>query len=225
MEDLITKYNLLEQKGRYLFYYEDMRDIIPSLVSVLSLEEQEKFESIEHRRGASYFLFRRGMLRVVLSQYTLQKPEDICILRNEFKKPYLRDKKVAFNLSHSRDYLFIGISENEEIGVDVESTQAFGRRKSSPLVDIFSKEELARYRALENCENAEYHQEEFFRNVWVRKEAVVKALGIGITVNLCDFTVMSSANRQETKVHVFDKEIKLYSEWSKNYYLATALFI
>lgn len=225
MKELIRKYNLLEQTGRYLFSYESVKEVVPSLYSVLSMEEQEKYDSMKHRKGASCFLFRKGMLRVVLSEYTLQKPEDMIILRNERNKPYLPEKKVAFNLSHSRDYLFIGISENGEIGVDVESAQAFQRRRRSLLEDIYSKEELALYDSLKEYENAEHHQEEFFRIAWVRKEAVVKALGTGITVNLSDFTVMQSEIRQATVVYAFDKKIKLYSEWNQNYYLSTAQII
>lgn len=219
-EYLIDKYNLSSQSDRYLFYYEDMVAVIPSLVSSLAIQEKEKFRSMKSRKGAFYYLFRKGMVRLVLSQYASKEPANITIMRDEFQKPYLPDKKVAFNLSHSGEYLYIGISHKGELGVDIESKKAFEKRSKTLLEDIYSDEERAIYSTLQEKE-----QEEFFRRIWVRKEAVVKALGMGITVNLSDITVMTSESGKKTAISVFGKQIELYSEWNKKYYLSTAQII
>jgi len=41
---------------------------------------------------------------------------------NDYGKPYLKDKNIFFNISHSFDYIITTISKNE-IGIDIEKVR------------------------------------------------------------------------------------------------------
>lgn len=88
-------------------------------------------------------------------------------------KPYLTDYSFQFNLSHSGDFVFCGVSE-QEIGVDIQKIQ--GDRELRLAKRFFADPEC---QALEACENEELRLRMFFR-MWVRKEAYGKLTGEGI---------------------------------------------
>ncbi|MCM1541833.1 MAG: 4'-phosphopantetheinyl transferase superfamily protein [Blautia sp.] len=88
-------------------------------------------------------------------------------------KPYLLDVPLQFNISHSGDYVFCGVSERE-IGVDIQKIQ--GDRALRLARRFFADPER---RALEACGDGELRQKMFFR-MWVRKEAYGKLTGEGI---------------------------------------------
>lgn len=88
-------------------------------------------------------------------------------------KPYLRDFPFYFNLSHSGDYVFCGVSK-QEIGVDIQKIQKVSELRLARR--FFSDRE---YRALENCGDAEDRRKMFFC-MWVRKEAFGKLTGEGL---------------------------------------------
>ncbi len=88
-------------------------------------------------------------------------------------KPYLEGCSFYFNLSHSGDYVFCGVSKRE-IGVDIQKIQAgnelrLARRFFSPV----------ERQALEACGDGESRRSMFFR-MWTRKEAYGKLTGEGL---------------------------------------------
>lgn len=88
-------------------------------------------------------------------------------------KPYLVNESFQFNLSHSGDYVFCGVSERE-IGVDIQKIQ--GDCVLRLAKRFFAAPEC---RALEACRDDELRRRMFFR-MWVRKEAYGKLTGKGI---------------------------------------------
>lgn len=88
-------------------------------------------------------------------------------------KPYFKDYPIQFNLSHSGEYVFCGVSE-QEIGVDIQEMR--NAKEVSLARRFFSEGECA---MLEYCENDEERSQMFFR-MWARKEAYGKLTGQGI---------------------------------------------
>lgn len=79
----------------------------------------------------------------------------------EKKKPFLPDwPHVHFNVSHSGGLYAVAVSEACEVGVDLEQVR-----------DVPEKRDIARQYGLD-----EFH---FFED-WTRREAYLKALGVGI---------------------------------------------
>lgn len=97
-----------------------------------------------------------------------------CYRYGENGKPYLEDYPLYFNLSHSGDYVFCGVS-GQEIGVDIQRFQ--GENELELARRFFSPVEC---QALEGCKDAEGRRRMFFR-MWTRKEAYGKLTGEGIS--------------------------------------------
>lgn len=99
---------------------------------------------------------------------------EVCYQYGKNGKPYLEASPFYFNLSHSGDYVFCGVSE-QEIGVDIQKLQ--GDNELGLAGRFFSS---AEYQALEARGEAEDRRRMFFR-MWTRKEAYGKLTGEGIS--------------------------------------------
>ncbi len=101
----------------------------------------------------------------------------------------LRVDGVEFNVSHSRGLVLIALCRGAAVGVDVEGTDG-GIEALEIAQGSFAAEEVARIRAAEGKERVR----EFY-SIWTRKEAVTKARGDGLTMELGSFSVADGAER------------------------------
>ena len=97
---------------------------------------------------------------------------DYEIIYNEYNKPYLKNEKIYFNISHRNGTIVLVISD-KEIGVDVE----YFVYKESVVRKYFTNNEQSE---ILNSTNKVYD----FTRIWVMKEAFVKMKGIGISYGL-----------------------------------------
>ena len=96
----------------------------------------------------------------------------ICFDKGAHGKPYVKGSKVQFSLSHTKGAVCAAFFEgDEEIGVDIElkSRRVSGNLKS---------------RTLSENEKALIKSDEDFIRCWVKKEAFLKRLGIGVATHL-----------------------------------------
>jgi 4'-phosphopantetheinyl transferase len=125
-------------------------------------------------------------LRLVLADALDVGPAEIRFAAGPAGKPALAGmvgEGLDFNLSHSGSRALVGLCRGAEIGVDVEVHR--------PLPDAlriarghFAPDEAAALARLP----PEAIEATFF-GLWTRKEAVVKALGAGLSLPLSDFSV------------------------------------
>jgi 4'-phosphopantetheinyl transferase len=154
------------------------------LLSILSPDERERalrfhFE-IDQRRS----VIGRGYLRLLLGRILDLQAEGLRIENNEFGKPGLAtSQSLQFNVSHSGEWILIAIARRRAVGVDVERIRT-DLELDSIAARFFSTNECqildslvgpARYEAFFAC--------------WTRKEAYVKATGLGLSVALDQFDV------------------------------------
>ena len=122
------------------------------------------------------FLAAHHALRQVLARTLGREPGTLAFETDARGKPrLLQARGLEFNLSHSAHECLIGISGSRPIGVDVEVLQ--------PVVDA---EALARRHftpsELEQWEREPAAgRERVFLQGWTRKEACLKALGVGLS--------------------------------------------
>jgi len=167
--------------------------------AVLSAEELALAKRLVRPMDQEKSIFARTVLRRVLSHYLSISPEQIEFAIGEHGKPFVQDSDVQFNLSHSGDCVLIGVTQNQPIGVDVECVGpkqdylALAKR-------FFSKAEFA---AIQSSEKS---VEAFYR-CWTRKEAFLKAIGLGLSFGLSNFEVSVSeiAAQQSALLNVHDK--------------------
>ncbi len=91
--------------------------------------------------------------------------------RGPFGKPYVKGGGLWFSLSHTKGAVCAAFSAQGEVGADIEPRT---RRIGEGLYA----------RVLSESERAQVRTAEDFLRVWVRKEAFLKRLGVGITRDL-----------------------------------------
>ncbi|MEQ1121679.1 4'-phosphopantetheinyl transferase family protein [Acinetobacter seifertii] len=113
----------------------------------------------------------------LLAQKLSVNPKDLQFAKHEYGKPYLLDHTLHFNHSHSQQYYALALSERvKDIGIDVEELDR-KVRLDSLAQHAFHADEYVTWQNLEQ-------DREFWFKVWTTKEAVLKASGLGIRLDL-----------------------------------------
>jgi 4'-phosphopantetheinyl transferase len=154
-------------------------DDAQALLSDDEKARQRSFVSPELRRR---FGAARAGLRTLLGRHLDLDPRHLAFATNEFGKPRLAgDGQVHFNLSHCEERAVLAISDTTEVGIDLE------RERPIEHVDLakryFHPNEVTAITASPD----EAEQRRAFFLVWTLKEAVVKALGTGLSTPLDSF--------------------------------------
>ena len=106
---------------------------------------------------------------------------------NEYKKPFFKNSDIQFSFSYSKDYVLVGISKSNAIGVDIEYKNIDSNFEDiAPTV--MHKEELKYFKGLLDADRAG-----FFYGLWSKKEALVKVLGKGLYHPITDINIMEGA--------------------------------
>lgn len=185
----------------YTFIEEDKHQyLLEQYLKVFS--EDLKKDILKYRRwqDAQLSLLGKVLLFHGLRTYYDIFETDISI--DTYKKPYLKDYPVHFNISHSKDLVACAIAEFP-VGLDVE----FYDTSVNHLDFEFqmTENELKKIHNSRNIINS-------FFTYWTEKESVIKAHGEGMMIPLESFEVMNN----ETKIHgekFFTKDIFI----DKNY--------
>lgn len=155
--------------------------------TLLSAQERERADRFVFKPDRNRFVVARAGLRHLLGERLGLAPESVQFSYGKFGKPALVNQPdgadLRFNVSHSRDLVLYALSDGREIGVDVEAIAAMEDR-DDVATHCFSKAEQDAYLAL-----AESDRTKGFFNCWTRKEALVKAIGDGLSIPLDGFDV------------------------------------
>jgi 4'-phosphopantetheinyl transferase len=148
---------------------------------ILDDEEKRRATKFSNSLLRERFVTAHGRLRTILAHYLQVSPASLHFLSTAKGKPFLVDyPHLAFNLSHSDDDMAVAVAKDCQLGVDIE--QCKQRSSLMDLVDrCFAESEATYWLKL-----PEHQQTQAFYQFWTRKEAFVKATGVGITVGLMD---------------------------------------
>ncbi len=141
---------------------------------VLSAEEKQRAACFHFERDRLCYSLSHTWLRQVLSKYTQRAASDIEIRTERNGKPYLAQRSIEFNLSHTDELTAIAVCRSP-VGVDVERVRQVGQ----PLSALIGREDAETIAHLGQSER----QVAFFQ-CWARKEALLKAAGMGLPENL-----------------------------------------
>lgn len=163
------------------------RDAYDRLLAGLSADELESADrfcfDVDRRRR----VIGRGLTRVLIGQLVGERPDALCFAVEPRGKPRLVTPEDGlspqFNVSHSGQFILVALSGSRALGVDVEQirpdldTEAIAERtfSSSECAALASLDGIARRDAFFAC--------------WTRKEAVLKAEGVGLAKALDSFDV------------------------------------
>lgn len=157
---------------------------LATVSAVLDETERARAARFVFDRDKRAFAMARGQLRRILASYVGGDPRDIAFAYGKHGKPALEGHTLPFNLSHSAGLAAAAIAPdvpNVQVGVDIEGVREVERALARRY---FSEAEI---RDLEPLDGQDW-QHGFFR-CWTRKEAVIKALGDGLYIELDAFDV------------------------------------
>ena len=162
--------------------------IVERLRQVLSHDEQTRADRFHFDIDRRHFFVARGCLRTILSRYLKIAPAEIQFSYESHGKPQIapaisQDQQLKFNLAHSGGLALYAFTLVGEIGVDLEHIRL-----------EFTGDDIARrfFSATEvECLNQlpPHTRHEAFFNCWTRKEAFIKAKGVGLSLALDQFDV------------------------------------
>jgi 4'-phosphopantetheinyl transferase len=160
-------------------------DDIAQCMELLSSDEQLRAGRFHFERDRRRFIVARGVLRMLLGNHLDIAPAAVAFGYTQHGKPFVINpaSQIHFNLSHSGERALIALSISRELGVDIEdlnreidyselATRFFAPRECAALMRI-----------------AESNRKRAFVTCWTRKEALVKAMGGGLSLPLDQFEV------------------------------------
>lgn len=131
----------------------------------------------------------------ILQKYNINLLKEQIVF-NEFGKPYLKTKKIYFNISHSKNLIAIIISD-KECAIDIQYVD--NKKEHDKYINkILSDNEKVIY-------NTHLDKISYFYELWTKKETYYKYLGTGI--NISDLSKIKNYEGIETKEihHLNDK--------------------
>lgn len=142
------------------------------------LSKKELIRAQDYRRDQTRqtFILVRGLLRSLLGYYLDYNPKNFTFNYNKFGKPHL--KELSFNLSHTNRYAIYAFALQGKIGVDIEHLRAI-LDFDNVAASFMSEAEIERLFELPPA-----IQPQAFFNIWTRKEAIIKAIGQGLSFPL-----------------------------------------
>jgi 4'-phosphopantetheinyl transferase len=154
---------------------------IAAAASVLSDEERAQFGRFHFARDARDYAAAHALLRHTLSHGGSQMPATWRFEKTPAGKPRLIGERAngrSFSLSHTRGLVACAVTSGAEVGVDVECVDR-EVDAGGIAARFFAPAEAVQLLTLDG----EARQDRFF-DLWVLKEALVKALGRGMAVSL-----------------------------------------
>jgi 4'-phosphopantetheinyl transferase len=161
----------------------DQPENLESDAELLSPDEIDRAAKFHSAKDRAYYISSHAGLRRILGEHLGADPASLEFTFNAAGKPELADEDLQFNLSHSGDIALVAVTRDSEIGVDIEKVRPIQERDLVAKC-FFAPGEVQRYHQLEE----EWKATGFFQ-CWTRKEAYLKACGVGITNGLDSFEV------------------------------------
>jgi 4'-phosphopantetheinyl transferase len=180
---------------------------VARLLELLADDERERAGRYLHVPAREQFIAARAGLRLILAGYLALDPARIAFTHGPAGKPALAGGGLHFNVSHTQGLVLIAVTREGEVGIDVE------RLRTMPThLDLagrfFTPGEVAGLRRLPAGAS-----EAAFYAVWTRKEAFLKATGLGLPHGLERFEVSVPPDDPARILHI-DGDAAAGARWS-----------
>ena len=178
--DLVVYYGLAESfVNKLLVFYEYLSDHEKSRADRFKLEPDYRCYVSVH-----------ALLRIELSKLLKTKARSIRIGESEYGKPFIPGIDLPFSLSTAKNLFAFAVGHSSQLlGIDIEQIK--------PDIDFinisrnyFSIKEQQLILSLKNPADQKCR----FFEIWTRKEAILKAIGIGLNADLTKVQVLEGGN-------------------------------
>ncbi|EFN81640.1 L-aminoadipate-semialdehyde dehydrogenase-phosphopantetheinyl transferase [Harpegnathos saltator] len=172
-------------------------------ISCVQSDEKERLGKFVFRKDVRSSLAGRLLMRKFVNEYTGLPYDEITFIRDEHNRPQLKDNAaiVSFNVSHQGSYTVLaGETRDVKLGVDVMALEYTGGKSISEFFRIMNRNfSTAEWTEIKGSVpgKSEMEQISMFCRHWALKESYVKALGVGIVVDLrnIDFRTNSELSK------------------------------
>lgn len=185
------------------FWSEAVQPLVTSKERLAANRFVHKGDAIRHLVGRAIV---RGVITGINSQLKIR---DFSF--SGFGKPFEADSDIQFSISHSGEMVWTAFCRESPVGIDVEKIISI--QEIFELAEIFHPEECAAIREqLPNNINA-------FYRCWTRKEAILKATGLGLNSPLDSFQVQTEPNTENwlislPEINTMSCHVKNEKEWT-----------
>lgn len=187
--------------------------VLSHYLGFLSSAEKLRYDQY-HPKAARLFLISRVLVKSVLADKLGIAPYEVKLHLHPNGKPFVQGSKaVYFNLTHSVDVIILAVTEEGEIGVDIERVD---REFDWMRVDsVLAPSEIEWIKGNELIDPFSVYQR--FFQIWTLKEAYIKCTGDGMSrhLKMLNFHVLSERiqfldstnNAQKTEEYYFESYI------------------
>jgi 4'-phosphopantetheinyl transferase len=167
---------------------------LATMAQSLSADERNRADRFHFEPDLQRYIAARATLRRLLGEYAAVTPAELAFRYGARGKPDVEApaeaRAIQFNVSHRSDFALMAFTRGREVGIDIE----YLREVPEALTIARNHFTAAETRLLENALAGTTGRDCFFR-LWTRKEAVIKAVGTGLSMPLAEFDVSSTAER------------------------------
>jgi 4'-phosphopantetheinyl transferase len=149
---------------------------IAQLEALLDPDELRRADRFRFAHDRERYIVGHGLLRRVLSHYIGTSPQEIAFARGAHGKPFLPGQGIQFNFSDTKDGILVAVGRGLELGADVETMQRTVDHLAVSTHYFTPEEQEDILRSSDTKRR--------FLELWTRKEAVLKASGVGIMEDL-----------------------------------------
>ena len=196
----------------YTIITSDYLQNLKELYNLLSVREKIQSTKFITPSLSNRYIITRAALRGILAKHLNVIPQDIEFITNSYGKPSVKGNSIKFNMSHSIEMAYYAVSISFDLGIDVEF---FNRKKNifDIAKSVFSTTEFDFFIKLSNDE-----RQEFFFETWVKKEAMIKAVGLGLSYPMKEVDTLQMHNNHS--LELCGSQYYLYRLASDNFYKA-----
>lgn len=153
-----------------------------NLLFYVSNEKAAQIKKLYSNMDRKLSLYAQVAVKLIVQKNFGININDIVIVNDELGKPYIEGHEdIFFNISHTHNVIAIAFSDNK-VGVDIEKIT----ENSLEIAKRFFTEKENEY-----ITNISIDPMKGFLEIWTKKEAFIKYLGLGLRKSLNDFCVVN----------------------------------
>ncbi|MCI5700737.1 MAG: 4'-phosphopantetheinyl transferase superfamily protein [Lachnospiraceae bacterium] len=179
-------------------------ELFRRLYYIVSEERRKKIDKLVFRKDKILSLAAGILLKKSLSDIGIN---EFCLEYGKYGKPYIKNKNIFFNLSHSEDMVMCAVSDME-IGCDVEKISDIDMEIAKRFFCVNE------YEMIKKEQSDEKKKDMFFR-LWTLKESFLKATGYGMSLSTNSFCI-SIENKKISVAHNVNDKKYYFTEYDYN---------
>jgi len=159
----------------------------PFVERILSAAENQRGQRFRFREDRHSYIATHALKRLLAHWATGLPAASLNFQSTELGKPFLSGSNLAISLSHTRSLAVVALSWQGAIGVDAETlTSVFEPLGDLLALGVLSAPELDLISGADKPPLA-------FLQLWTAKEAISKAIGLGLSMPFTDITLSGSS--------------------------------